>query len=144
MKKLIFLAVIAALVMGGFKIYHSLQKGGVAADVVVAEFHELLNAGKYAEIYEKGAAGLHAAGKVDGFQKFLGDMKADLGSFRHGARQGINVSSVNGNTTLTVGCASTFEKARAEEKFVFDYNSDKPLLLRYDIKKLMGSATNAP
>ena len=144
MKKLIFFVVVAALVMGGFKIYHSVQKGGISGDAAVAEFHEQMNLAKDVEIYEKGTAALHAAVPQDEFQKFLSQVRSDLGNFKQGDRQQVNVSNINGNTTLVVGYASVFEKGRVEEHFAFDYNSDKPLLIRYDVKKLVGSSADAP
>ncbi len=144
MKKLILLLVVAALGLGGFKIYHAMQQGGIAGDAAVAEFHEMMNSARDAEIYEKGSAAFRAGVTKENFQKFLTRLRTDAGQFKHGTRQAVNVSNVNGNTTLVIGCDATFEKGHLEEHFVFDDNADKPVLIRYDVKKLMGSTADAP
>ena len=143
MKKLIFLLVLCSLVYGGMKLYRSFTRGGALADAAVAEFHARLDAAKDDEIYDTAAAAMRSATKRDDFHKFLDQLRTDLGGFKSGTRESINISSNNGNTTISAGHASTFEKGRAEEAFLFDYNADKPVLMRYDIRKNTGG-TNAP
>ena len=144
MKKLIFLLVLCSLVLGGVKLYSLFTRGTAMADAAVAEFHARLDAAKDDEIYDTAASALRSSVKKDGFHKFLDQLRADLGAFKSGTRQGVSINSNNGNTALNVTYASTFEKGQAEESFVFDYNAEKPVLIRYDIRKNLGSTAHAP
>ncbi len=144
MKKLIFLLIIAGLAMGGMKAFQSVKRGMVVGDAALAEFHEAMNARKEAEIYDRAAAGMHSAVKKEDFMKFADQLRTEFGAFKSATRDGVDINNANGNTTLLVTCTAIYEKSEVQEEFLFDYNSESPLLVRYDFKKKPGVTPHAP
>lgn len=99
----------------------------------VDQFHAELNAGHYAQLYEKSAPDMKAATKPDQFVAFLTGAHNKLGAFKSGKQVGWNDNHATGGHFVTLQYESQFERGPAQEQFVFRFNNDQAILVGYNI-----------
>jgi hypothetical protein len=136
MKMLLVILLLVAVTagLGVWKFVGSIKRAGARADAAVAHFHEQWQAGQAGKVMAEASPGFRQAAAAEDFAQFFRVTKEALGDFKHTERTGVNLSSINGNTTLAVTYASEYAKGPATEKFLFDDNGDEPLLLHFDLR----------
>ena len=103
------------------------------AEQGVGQFHAELNAGHYAQLYEKSASDMKAATKRDEFVAFLVGAHKKLGAFKSGKQVGWNDNYATGGHFVTLQYESQFERGLAQEQFVFRLKDDQSILVGYQI-----------
>jgi hypothetical protein len=131
---IVLLLIAGAIGFGVWKLTGVFSRASKAGDQAIAEFHTRFNAAQDQEIHQAAAPAFQQSTSLATLQEVNKYIREKLGKFQSSERTGLNVNTTNGHTTLTVEYGATYEKGAATEKFVFDYNSDKPLLLSFDVK----------
>ncbi|MEI7685076.1 MAG: hypothetical protein WCL32_08620 [Planctomycetota bacterium] len=108
-------------------------KGKGAAEQSVAEFHQLYNDGKLAEIYSTGHSKLRGATTEKDFLEIVGVMQRKLGKVTQTSNAGFNVRTINFTTTVVLNQSTTFEQGAGTETFTFQMEGDKAALVSYNI-----------
>ena len=137
MKKSTVLLIVLAVSAAGFgawKMAGSLRQAGALGDAAVGEFHERFNAADDAAIFENGSGRFKTAVPLDKLRELNTHLRARLGHLKSAERSGIHLNTRNGDTTLEVNYAASFESGPARETFLFDYNTGVPALLQFLIE----------
>jgi hypothetical protein len=108
-------------------------KGKQAAEQSVADFHKLYNDGKLAEIYSAGHSKLRSAATEKQFLEFVGAVQRKLGKVTQTSNVGFNLRTFNLTTTVVLNQSTTFEQGTGTETFTFEMESDKAVLVGYNI-----------
>jgi hypothetical protein len=104
-----------------------------AAEKGVAAFHEAMNAGRHASIYDGSAADMKSALTRDGFIQLLDGLNKKLGPFKTGKTISWNVNATTGGTYVTLTREAQFEKGPGKEEFVFLMDGDRAILAGYHV-----------
>ena len=99
----------------------------------VDQFHAELNAGHYAQLYEKSASEMKTSTKPDQFIAFLTGAHKKLGAFKSGKRVGWNDNHTTGGHFVTLQYESQFERGPAQEQFIYRLRDNQPFLVGYNI-----------
>lgn len=137
MKKSIVLLIVLAVSAAGFGVWKmagALRQAGALGDAAVGEFHERFNVADDAAIFEKGSGRFKTAVPLDKLRELNTHLRARLGHLNSAERSGIHLDTRNGDTTLEVNYAASFESGPARETFLFDYNAGVPALLQFLIE----------
>ena len=108
-------------------------KGKAAAEQSVADFHNLYNDGKLAEIYSAGHSKFKSATTEKQFLEFVGAVQRKLGKVTQTLNAGFNVRTFNLTTAVVLNQNTTFEQGTGTEVFTFEMVGDKAVLVGYDI-----------
>jgi len=126
-----------ALVLAVIGIYHCSR--AVTADFRLAKgavdrFHAEFNAGTFGQIYADSAEGLRHHSSEAELVELLAAVQRKLGNVVNSEReQAVSVNNNNGVTTVNLAYQTTFTQGRGEEKFVWEIEGGKALLLNYTI-----------
>ncbi|PTX99213.1 hypothetical protein DB345_02230 [Spartobacteria bacterium LR76] len=142
-------ALAVAVLCGGCKDAQKRHEQGAKG---VVEFHELYNAGKYAEIFAAADAGFGRSITLPEFQQFLSAQHDRLGKVIRSTESGWGASSQSGKTFavsmeeglqvsggsdkdfVTLSQKTTFEKGEAAETFIFVMQNGHALLYDYRVE----------
>ena len=124
------LALAAALLAAGCS---SMKAGREAADKAIAEFHERLDSGRLAEIYEAAAPELQRTTARDDFVRLLEAVHRKLGKVRDSTNQGWQVNATTAGTFVAMTQDTAFETGRGTESFRFAVRDGKAVLVAYNI-----------
>ena len=89
------------------------------AEQEVPRFHQQLDAGKFADIYQAAAVELKSVSSEMEFVEFLGVVHRKLGNTRSAEPQGWNVNSTNSGTFVTLNYKTAYAEGEATERFVY-------------------------
>ncbi len=146
MKKvlLIIVAILAVAGFGVYKLVGSFGRAGQRGDTAVAAFHQDYNAKNITAIHRAAAAEFRKATSMEAMTSLADLLHDKLGEWKGSSQAGINMKNLNGNNTLELTYESTFAKAKGTEHFVFDYNGEVPVLLKYHVDSPALMATPPP
>ena len=124
-----FLALCVAISLAGCSIGANTK----AAEQGVASFHEAMNAGQHAVIYDGSSSEMKSAISRDEFIKLLNGLQGKLGKFKTGKTANWNVNSGTGGTFVTLNREAQFEKGPGTEEFVFRMDGERAVLAGYHV-----------
>lgn len=104
-----------------------------AAEAEIAAFHARLDRGDAAGLYADGARDLKAATAPARFTAFLQGARAKLGRFKAGKTVGWNDSHHSSGHFVTIAYSATYEKAAAQETFVYRLTDGRAKLAGYHV-----------
>jgi hypothetical protein len=104
-----------------------------AAEQAVSSFHELLNAGRFAEIYELSSDELKKASKQSDFVALLDAVHRKLGNTKSAVDQAWNVNYRTSGTFITLTYKTVYSEGDAAEQFVFRMQGPSAALAGYHI-----------
>ena len=104
-----------------------------AAEQGVTAFHQAMNSGQYATIYDSSAMDMKSSVSRDDFIKFLGGLHDKLGSFRSGKTTSWNDNANTGGHYVTLGRGAQFDKGSGTEDFIFRMEGAKAVLAGYHV-----------
>jgi hypothetical protein len=127
----------AALAVGGC----SATRDKAAAEAGVVRFHQMLDAGRYHDIYAGAAAEFRQTGSEQEEIGVLRMIHDRLGAFRSSQQSGWRVNYGTGGNIVNLTYNARFASASGHEDFVFRINGDAPQLVGYHVNSpaLMGS-----
>ena len=125
---LVFLAALAIAVSGCSTPAHT-----AAAEQAVLKFHELFDAGQFAEIYESSSSELKDESSQQDFVAFLEGLHKKLGNSQSSEKQGFRVSYNTAGTFVSLTYKTLFTAGEATEQFVFRLQGDTASLVGYHI-----------
>src|SRR5579863_1299541 len=105
-----------------------------AAEQAVSSFHELLDAGRFAEIYERSSEELRKESTQSGFVALLDAVHHKLGNTRSAVNQAWNVNYHVSGTFITLTYKTVYSEGDAAEQFVFRMEGHSPALAGYHIR----------
>ena len=117
-----------ALAAGGCSA--SADKGKATA--AVAEFRQLSDAGRFADIWRAGDTELKASTSEAELVRVLGGLQLHYGNFRSADETNWRWNSSNGIVQVTLEYASEFERAQANERFVYRIADGNARLVGYN------------
>ena len=118
-----------ALVLSGC----SVSADTTAAEASVPKFHELLDAGKFVEIYEQSSEDLKRVATQQDFVALLEAVHRKLGNARSSEKQGWNVNYHTSGTFVTLTYKTLYTEGEAAEQFVFRMQNKVAALAGYHI-----------
>jgi hypothetical protein len=104
-----------------------------AAEQAVLNFHELLNAGRFTEIYELSSDELKKASTQSDFVALLDVVHRKLGNTKSAVDQAWNVNYHTSGTFITLTYKTVYSEGGAAEQFVFRMQGDSATLVGYHI-----------
>lgn len=104
-----------------------------AAEDGVTAFHQTMDGGRYAVIYDASAADMKSAISRDDFVKLLTGLHAKLGSFRSGKTTNWNDNAGTGGHYVTLTRQAQFERGPGTEEFVFRIENGRAVLAGYHV-----------
>lgn len=131
---IILLAVAGTIGFGIWKSAAVLKKAGALGTGEVDRFHTRYNEGKDAEIYAAASPRFREVVKQADLEALTGHMRRKLGSIKTAEREAIEVKSHNGDTQLLMTYKAAFEKGAGSMHYIYDYNEEAPLLMRFDVE----------
>ena len=132
----------AALAVAGC----SATRDKAAAEAGVVQFHQMLDAGRFHDIYAGAASEFRRTGTEQEELQVLQMIHDRLGAFRSSQQTGWRVNYGTGGSIVNLVYNSRFAAAAGVEDFVFRINGDAPQLVGYHVNSpaLMGPGANAP
>jgi hypothetical protein len=118
----------------------SFGKDTSAAEQGVTAFHQQMDAGQYAAIYDSSASDMKTAISRDDFIKFLGGLHDKLGAFRSGKTTSWNDNAHTNGHYVALGREGRFEKGSGTEDFVFRMDGAKAVLAGYHVRSSLLAA----
>jgi uncharacterized protein DUF4019 len=126
MHKSLLLPVIA--VLGGC----SAAKDEAGAEQAVGRFHQMLDAGRYAEMYDIAAPEMKSATPKASFVQLMETIHRKLGSVKRAKQQGWNVNYGTAGAIVRLSYQTDFAGGTGTEQFVFRAGPG-PALVAYNI-----------
>jgi len=114
----------------------SLTTAKPAADKAIAEFHILLNDGKFQQIYDSSDSALKEAATFEKINELFEAVNRKLGKVVSTKNQNFNVRTFNLTTQATIVQDTKFERGDATETFTFKVDGDKAVLQGYYINSM--------
>ena len=135
------LAMIAGvgLALGGC----SVSQDKASAETGVVHFHDMLDAGRYHDIYAGSEAEFRGAGSEQDADRFLQMIHDRLGPFRSSRQTGWRVNFATSGNIVNLTYNAQFASAPGREDFVFRIRDGAAHLVGYHVKSL-ALATQAP
>ena len=125
-----FLAIVAAaLALSAC----SIGKDIPAAEAAAVSFHQLLDAGKFADTWQNAAPDLRAAASKDQWLQLLDAVHRKLGKFRSTKTLGWNDNFNNGRHFILLNQEAQYERGVAQEQFVYRIDGGKAALAGYHV-----------
>ncbi|MCP5383729.1 MAG: hypothetical protein H6920_06920 [Sphingomonadaceae bacterium] len=103
------------------------------ADAAVAKFHEQMDKGQFDAIWEGAHEDFRKASPKAPATKFLADVHTRMGKMKSTEREGFNLNTNNGVTTVKVTHKTEFENGPATETFDYIRKDDRLELWNYNI-----------
>jgi DNA phosphorothioation-dependent restriction protein DptG len=104
-----------------------------SADTVIADFHQKLNTGDFAGIYNASSPELKAADPQDKIVQVLSAIHRKLGMFKSGKDTGWNDRVTTGGHFLSIGYAAQYERGTATESFTFRVDGAQARLAGFNV-----------
>jgi len=114
----------------------SMSGDTAVAEQAVPKFHEFLDAGRFAEIYEGASADLKNAGSQGDFVALLDAVHRKLGMVKSSEKQGWNVNYDTSGTFVTLTYKTTYAEGEAGEQFVYRIKGSAAALAGYHINSM--------
>lgn len=111
----------------------SFGKGVGPANRSVDQFHRMLDAGRFAEIYEASDPLFKKASKQTEFVRVLEVVHRKLGNFKSGSTVGWNDNVNASGEFVTLNYKSVYASGDAQEQFVFRITNDGADLVGFNI-----------
>jgi hypothetical protein len=138
------MAVIAAagMALSGCSVSHDKS----AAEAGVASFHQMMDAGRYHDIYVGSAPEFRQSAPEPQAIAVLQRVHDRLGAFRSGTQSGWRVNFNTGGTIVNFTYNTQFASAAGTEDFVFRVNGETTTLVGYHVNSpaLLESAAPTP
>jgi opacity protein-like surface antigen len=127
-RKSLVLALLAVALLGCSS---SAQR--VVAEKAVSRFHEMLDAGRFAEIYATASDEFKKVSTQSDFVALLSAVHRKLGNMKSSVNQGWNVSYLASGTFVTLNYKTVYSGGEAAEQFMFHMQDDSAVLVGYHI-----------
>ncbi len=115
-----------------------------AAEAGVAEFRQMLAAGRLADIYRTSAPEMQGATSEAQLTQLLSAVRDRLGEFQSADRAGWHWNNNNGVTLVTLNYNSRYAAGEAEERFVYRVGGGSAALAGYNISSMALITNVAP
>jgi hypothetical protein len=140
-RKLIVAAALG-LAMGGC----SAGQDKAIAEGGVARFHQMLDAGRYHDVYAGAADEFRQSGSEEAATRFMTLVHDRLGAVRRADQRGWRVNFATGGSVVSLSYSTEFASGRGTEDFVFRVRGGSPSLVGYHINSmdLMGAPPPPP
>jgi hypothetical protein len=103
------------------------------AEQAIQHFHERLDAGQSAAIYDAAAEDLKAVSTQSDFVAFLDAVHRKLGLSKSSSQKGWNVNYGTSGKFITLNYETAFAEGQATEQFLYRLSDGKALLAGYHI-----------
>lgn len=122
----------------GVALFALLAGCSMAADAdraaqAVPKFHEMLDAGRFEDIYAGAADDLKGATPQKDFVALLEAVHRKLGNTKSSTQQGWNVNYHTSGTFVTLNYATAYAEGDASEQFVYRLRANEALLAGYHV-----------
>jgi hypothetical protein len=124
------LAATAALCLAGC----SFGADKATAEAAVTQFHQMLDAGRFHDIYVGASDDFRASGSEAGMARFLGTIHDRLGSVQDATEHGWRVNYTNGRTVVTLNYVTHFTRGDMGEDFTFHIAAGSASLVGYHVR----------
>ena len=104
-----------------------------AAEEGVTSFHDSMEAGEYAAIYDQSSSDMKSAISRDDFIKLLAGLHDKLGAFKAGKTTSWNDNATTGGHYVTLSRDAQFDNGPGTEQFVFKVDKGRTVLAGYHI-----------
>jgi hypothetical protein len=111
----------------------SVSADTAAAEAGVPRFHQLLDAGKFVEIYEQSSEDLKKTATQQDFVALLEAVHRKLGNTKSSDKQGWNINYHTSGTFVTLTYKTVYAEGEAAEQFVFRMQGSVAALVGYHI-----------
>jgi hypothetical protein len=105
----------------------------ISAERAVVKFHELLDAGRFTEIFEQSSDDLKKASTQSDFVALLEAVHRKLGNTKSAVDQAWNVNHHTSGTFITLTYKTVYSEGEAAEQFSFRMQGDSAALAGYHI-----------
>jgi hypothetical protein len=102
-----------------------------AAEAEVRRFHQMFDAGRYAEIYRQAAPEFRQSSSEEVAVNFMRSIHERLGPVRSTAQQGWRVNLVSGGNIVILSYQTEFARARGVETFTYRVSGASAQLMGY-------------
>jgi hypothetical protein len=130
----------AALALGGC----SVSQDKASAEAGVVHFHQLLDAGRYRDIYAGAEPEFRRSGTEEEEIRVFQTVHDRLGAFRSSRQAGWRVNFANGGNVVSLTYNASFASAPASENFVFRIRNGGAQLMGYHVSSPALGAAPAP
>jgi hypothetical protein len=103
------------------------------AEAAVGLFHEQLNVGGFAQIYDASDTAMKNATSQEKFVALLDAIHRKLGWVQSSNRQSFFINYGTNGTTLRLNYSTQFDNDKAAEEFIFRVNGKEAYLMGYHI-----------
>jgi hypothetical protein len=103
------------------------------AEQAIERFHQQLDAGQSADIYEAASDDLKKVALYDDFVTFLDAVHRRFGNTKSSSRKGWNVNDTSSGAFITLSYETTFAEGKASEQFVYRLSTTDALLAGYHV-----------
>lgn len=103
------------------------------AEAAVTQFHQMLDAGRYHDIYAATAPEFRNVTNEEQLSGLLQTIHDRLGAVGQAREQGWHYNYNNGVTQVDLTYNTTFASGTGTETFIYRINNNVPALLSYDI-----------
>lgn len=107
-----------------------------AAEAEIPRFHQALDAGRHAELYDAAGAELKSVAKREDFLALLGAVHRKLGNVKSTKRTAWNVNATLSGSLITLAYETEFAEGKATETFVYRMDDKRAVLMGYNIASL--------
>ena len=104
-----------------------------AAEAAVAQFHQMVNAEQYREIYQASASELKSVTSEEQLTGLLQSIHDRLGNSGAATQRGWNVTVSNGVSMVNLNYETQFANGTATENFVYRVDNGAPSLAGYHV-----------
>jgi hypothetical protein len=104
-----------------------------AAEQAVSKFHELLDSGRFAEVFVQSSDDLKKVTGEAEFVELLEAVHRKLGNSKSSTRQAWNVNYHTTGTFITLKYRTVYSEGEAAEQFVYRMQDSVPSLVGYHI-----------
>jgi hypothetical protein len=115
-----------------------------AAEGGVAQFHRMLDAGRYRDIYAGAGEEFRQSGSEQAATRFLAMVHDRLGAVRRADQRGWRVNFTTGGNLVNLSYSTEFASGRGTEDFVFRVRGASPSLVGYHINSMDLAGTPPP
>jgi hypothetical protein len=102
-------------------------------DQEVQRFHELLDQGKSAAIYESASDEFKQASTQGDFVALLDAVHRKLGDFKSSSQKGWNVNYNTSGRFITISYETSYAEGKAAEQFIYRVSGEEALLVGYHV-----------
>jgi hypothetical protein len=103
------------------------------AEEAIQRFHELMDAGQSAAIYDAAAEDLKAASTQTDFVAFLDAVHRKMGLSKSSSQKGWNVNYGTSGKFITLNYETVYAEGQASEQFLYRITDGKALLAGYHV-----------